>query len=93
MSLQGRIQTTSTYESAEVTSAVIKLLRKHWNTPFLLQIILFFSSADQKDRNVLGQGMPWLFCKTCRMSLHACHAVKTVFLGNIRKFSNIQENL
>ena len=27
------------------------------------------------------------------MSLHAYHAVKTVFPGNIQKFSNIQENL
>ena len=89
----GRIQTTSTYASAEVTSAVIKLLKKHRNTRSLLQIILFFSSADRKDWNVFDQGMPWLFCKICRMSLHAYHAVKTVFPGNIRKFSNIRENL
>ena len=75
---QGRIQTTSTYASAEVTSAVVKLLKKYRNTRFLLQIILFFSSADRKDWNVFGQGMPWLFCKICRMSLYACHAVKTV---------------
>ena len=46
---QGRIQTTSTYASAEVTSAVVKLLKKYRNTRFLLQIILFFSSADRKD--------------------------------------------
>ena len=46
---QGRIQTTFTYASAEVTSAVVKLLKKYRNTSFLLQIILFFSSADQKD--------------------------------------------
>ena len=37
--------------------------------------------------------MPWLFCKICRMSLHVCHAVKIVFPVNIRRFSNIQENL
>ena len=70
-----------------------KVIKKYRNTRFLLQIILFFSSADRKDWNVFGQGMPWLFCKICWMSLHACHAVKTVFPGNIRKFSNIQENL
>ena len=52
--------------------------KKYRNTHFLLQIILFFSSADRKDWNVFGQGMPWLFCKICRMSLHACYAVKTV---------------
>ena len=46
---QGRIQTTSTYASAEVTSAVVKLLKKYRNTRFLLKIILFYSSADQKD--------------------------------------------
>ena len=46
---QGQIQTTSTYASAEVTSAVVKLLKKYRNTRFLLQIILFFSSADRKD--------------------------------------------
>ena len=46
---QGRIQTRSTYTSAEVTSAVVKLLKKYRNTRFLLQIILFFSSADRKD--------------------------------------------
>ena len=90
---QGRIQTTSTYASAEVSSAVVKLLKKYRTTRFLLQIILFFSSADRKDWNVFGQSMPRLFCKICRMSLHACHAVKTVFPGNIRKSSNIQENL
>ena len=78
------------YASAEVTSAVVKLLKKKYrNTRFLLQITLFFSSADRKDWNVFGQGMPWLFSKICRMSLHACHLVKTVFPGNIQKFSNI----
>ena len=46
---QGQIQTTSTYASAEVTSAVVKLLKKYQNTRFLLKIILFYSSADQKD--------------------------------------------
>ena len=81
------------YANAEVTSAVVKLFKKYRNTRFLLQIILFFSFADRKDLNVFGQGMPRLFCKICRMSLHACHAVKTAFPGNIRKFSNIQENL
>ena len=45
---QGRIHTTSTYASAEVTSAVVKLLKKYRNTRFLLKIILFYSSADQK---------------------------------------------
>ena len=55
---QVRIQTTSTYASAEVTSAVVKLLEKQRNTRFLLQIILFFSSADRKDWNVFGRGMP-----------------------------------
>ena len=90
---QGRIQTTSTYASAEVTSAVVKLLKKYRNTRFLPEIILLFSSADRKAWNVFGQGMPWFFCKICRISLHDCHAVNTVFPGNIRKFSNIQENL
>ena len=75
---QGWIQITSTLASAEVTSAVVKLFKKYRNTRFLLQLILFFSSADRKDWNVFGQGMPWLFCKICRMSLHACYAVKTV---------------
>ena len=45
----GGIQTISTYASAEVTSAVVKLFKKYRNTRFLLQIILFFSSADRKD--------------------------------------------
>ena len=72
---------------------MVKLLKKYRNNRFLLQIILLFSFADRKDWNVFGQGMPWLFCKIYRMSLHACHAVKSVFPGNIRKFSNIQENL
>ena len=75
---QGWIQITSTLASAEVTSAVVKLFKKYRNTRFLLQLILFFSSADRKDWNVFGQDMPWLFCKICRMSLHACYAVKTV---------------
>ena len=55
--MQGGIQTTSTYASAEVTSVVVKLLEKYQNTCFLLQIILFFSSADRKNWNVFGQGM------------------------------------
>ena len=33
-----------------------EVIKKYWNTRFLLQIILFFSSADQKDWNVFGQG-------------------------------------
>ena len=66
-----------------------KVIKKYRNTRFLLQIILFFSSADRKDWNVFGQRMLWSFCKICWMSLHACHARKTVFPGNIRKFSNI----
>ena len=90
---QGQIQTTSTYASAEVSSAVVKLLQKYRTTRFLLQIILFFSSADRKDWNVFGQGMPRLFCKISQMSLHVCHAAKTVFPGNIRKFSNIYEDM
>ena len=83
--IQGRIQTTSTYASAEATSGVVKLLKKIPEYPF--------SAADQKDWDVFGQGMPWLFCRTCRMSLHACHVVKTILPRNIRKFSNIQENI
>ena len=55
--MQGGIQTTSTYASTKVTSAVVKLLKKYRNTCFLLQIILFFFSADQKNWNVFGQGM------------------------------------
>ena len=47
----------STDASAEVTSAVVKLLEKYQNTRFLQQIILFFSSADRKNWNVFGQGM------------------------------------
>ena len=93
--VQGRIQTTSTYASAEVTSAVVKLLKNYRNTRFLLQIMLFFSSANQKDWNLFGQGMSWLFCKICRMSLHACHAVKTVFLEiseNSVRFKKIFKN-
>ena len=94
-SVQRRIQTTSTYASAEVTSAVVKLLKNYRNTRFLLQIMLFFSSANQKDWNLFGQGMSWLFCKICRMSLHACHAVKTVFLEiseNSVRFKKIFKN-
>ena len=66
-----------------------KVIKKSRNTRFLLQIILFFPSADWKDSNVFSQGMPWLFCKICRMSLHACHAVKTLS----RKYSKIQQYL
>ena len=71
----GWIETTSTYASAEVTCAVVKLLKKYRNTRFFWEIILFFSCADRKDCNVFGQGMPWLLCKICRMSLHACHDI------------------
>ena len=46
---QGWIQTTFTYASAEVPSAVVKLLKKCRNTRFLLKSILFFSSTDRKD--------------------------------------------
>ena len=90
-SVQRWIQTTSTYASAEVTSAVVKLLKNTGIPVFPYK--LFFSFANRKDWNVFGQGMPWLFCKICRMSLHACHAVKSAFPGNIQKFTNIQENL
>ena len=47
--MQGRVQATSTYAIPEVTSAVVELLKKYRNTRFLLQIILFFPSADRKD--------------------------------------------
>ena len=46
---QGWTQTRSTYASAEDTSTVVKLLKKYRNTGFLLQSILFFSSANRKD--------------------------------------------
>ena len=46
---QGRIQTKSSYASAEITSAVVKSFKKYWNTRFLHQIIFFFSSANRKE--------------------------------------------
>ena len=62
-----------------------KLFKKYWNTRFLPEIILLFSSADQKDWNIFDQGMPWLFYKICRMSLHCLSCSKNCFPETVSK--------
>ena len=67
---------------------VIKKIPEYPRSPTNYFIIFFCQSKRLKPLR-----SRYAVCKICRMSLHVCHALKTVFPGNIWKFSNIQENL
>ena len=55
--------------------------------------ITWFVIKNYKLRKSQVKGLPWLFCRSCRTSLPARHAVKTVCSRNIRKLINNQENI
>ena len=82
---QGRIQTTSTYANAEVTSSVVKLSKNTGILIFSTKLLSSFLLPIEEIRKFQPEGLPWLFCSSCRTSLHVRHAVKTVCSQNIRK--------
>ena len=86
---QGWIQTTSTYASAEVTSAVVKPFKKYWNTRFLHQNI--FLLPIEKSRPSSTKVCRGYCVKAVERLCMPAMRQKMIF-RNIRKFSNIQEN-
>ena len=63
---QGRIQTTSTYASAEVTSAVVKLFKKYRNARFLLPIEKIETSSAKVCRGYSAKPVECLCMPTMR---------------------------
>ena len=88
---QGQIQTTFTYANAKVTFSVVKFLKNTRIPIFSTKLLSSFLLPIEKIRKSQAKDLPWLFCRSCRTSLHFRHAVKTVCSRNIRKLSNNQK--